>query len=459
MHLVDLLNPENIMTTRRNFIKKAAIGTAAASVGGVLPGFSAKSYNSIIGANDKIRMAAIGVNSRGNALAEGFANEKNCEVTYVCDVDNRAMDKCSLTVLKNGGNTPKQEKDIRKLLEYKDIDAVFIATPEHWHAPAALMAMKAGKHVYLEKPTGHNPAENEILMEAVKKYKVVVATGMQRRSWPNVINAVQEVRSGAIGDVFFSKCWYSNNRPSIGVGKATEVPEWLDWELWQGPAPRVSNYKDNYLHYNWHWFYNWGTGEAGNNGVHFIDVVRWAMGLTFPTAVNSSGGRYYYNDDWEFPDSQVINFEFGNEKLITWEGKSAHGRGIENSSVGAIFYGSEGSLVLGGGNAYKIYDKNDKEIKNVTSDMGFTAGDTINPTQLLDHYHFLNFLDGIRKGTALNADINVGCISSTLALLGNIAQRTKSSFMTNPVNGRILDNKEAQSMWGREYQKGWEMTI
>lgn len=447
------------MTTRRNFIRKAAIGSVAASVGGVLPGFSAKSYNNIVGANDKIRMAAVGVNSRGNALAGGFAMEHNCEITYICDVDKRAMDKCSANVQKIGGNTPKQEKDIRKLVEYKDLDAVIIATPEHWHAPGALMAMKAGKHVYLEKPTGHNPAENEILMEAVKKYKVVAATGMQRRSWPNVINAVHEVRSGAIGDVFFSKCWYSNNRPSIGVGKVAAVPEWLDWELWQGPAPRVSNYNDNYLHYNWHWFYNWGTGEAGNNGVHFIDIVRWAMGLTFPTAVNSSGGRYYYNDDWEFPDSQTINFEFGNEKLISWEGKSANGRGIESSSVGAIFYGSEGSLVLGGGNAYKIYDKKDNEIKNITSEMGFTAGDITNPTQQLDHYHYLNFIDGIRKGTALNADMNVGCISSTLALLGNIAQRTKNSFMTNPVNGRILDNKEAQSMWGREYQKGWEMTL
>lgn len=450
---------QKIMTTRRNFIKKVSIGTAAASVGGVLPGFSAKSYNNIVGANDIIRMAAIGVNSRGNALAGGFAREKNCEITYVCDVDKRAMDKCAANVQKVGGNNPKQEKDIRILLENKDLDAVIIATPEHWHAPGALMAMQAGKHVYLEKPTGHNPAENEILMDAVKKYKVVAATGMQRRSWPNVISAVNDVRNGVIGDVFFGKCWYSNNRASIGVGKSIAVPEWLDWELWQGPAPRVSNYKDNVVHYNWHWFYNWGTGESGNNGVHFIDIVRWGMGLTFPTSVNSSGGRYYYNDDWEFPDSQTINFEFGNDKLISWEGRSAHGRGIEGSTVGAIFYGSEGSLVIGGGNAYQIYDKQDKEIKKVTSDMGFTEGDISNPTQQLDHYHFNNFLDGVRKGTALNADINIGCISSTLALLGNIAQRTKSSFMTNPVNGRILDNKEAQKLWSRDYQHGWEMKL
>ena len=183
------------------------------------------------------------------------------------------------------------------------------------------------------------------------------------------------------------------------------------------------------------------------------------MGLTFPTAVNSSGGRYYYNDDWEFPDSQTINFEYGNNKMISWEGRSANGRGIEGSTVGVVFYGSEGSLVLGGGNAYQLFDNKNKVVKNVTSEMGFTEGDISNPTQQLDHYHYSNFLDGIRNGSALNADINVGCISSTLALLGNIAQRTKSSFMTNPINGRILNNNEAQSMWGREYQKGWEMTL
>jgi predicted dehydrogenase len=447
------------MTTRRDFIKKVAIGSAAVSVGGVLPGFSNKSYRNIVGANDRIRMGAVGVNARGNALAGGFAREKGCEIAYVCDVDKRAMEKCIANVEEMGGNRATGEKDIRRLLEKKDLDAVIIATPEHWHAPAALMAMKAGKHVYLEKPTSHNPAENEILQEAVKKYKVVTATGMQRRSWPNVVNAVRDVLSGEIGEVNFGKCWYANNRPSIGIGKTTAIPDWLDWELWQGPAPRVTEYKDNFLHYNWHWFYDWGTGESGNNGVHFIDIIRWAMGLTYPTGVSSTGGRYTHNDDWQFPDTQVINFEYGNSKMISWEGRSCNPRNIEDTSVGAVFYGTEGTLALGGGNAYKIYDLKNKVIKNVTSDMGFTEGDITNPTRQLDHYHFSNFLDGIRKGTELNADINVGCISSTLAQLGNIAQRTKTTFRTNPLNGRILNNKTANKLWSRDYQKGWEMKL
>lgn len=447
------------MTTRRDFIKKVGIGTAAVSMGGVLPGFSAESYRNIIGANDRIRMGAIGVNSRGNALAEGFAREKGSEIAYVCDVDKRAMGKCIANVEKIGGKRATGEKDIRRLLEKKDLDAVIIATPEHWHAPAALMAMKAGKHVYLEKPTSHNPAENEILREAVRKYKVVVATGMQRRSWPNVRNAINEIREGVIGNVYFGKAWYANNRASIGKGNTVSVPEWLDWELWQGPAPRVKEYKDNILHYNWHWFYHWGTGESGNNAVHFIDLLRWGMGLTFPTQVSSMGGRYRYEDDWQYPDTQVINLGFGDEKMITWEGRSCNGKSIENSSVGALFHGEKGTLFIGGGDAYQISDLKNKVIRDVKSDIVFRPGDTRNPSQQLDAFHFTNFLDAIRTNAPLNADIHEGAISTTLTLLGNISQRTQSTLKTDPVNGHIFDNKAASRLWSRQYEKGWEMKL
>ncbi len=447
------------MTTRRDFIKNVAIGTAAFSVGGVLPSFSAKSYKKIVGANDRILMAAIGVNSRGNVLATGFAKEKGCEVSHICDVDSRAMTKCASDVEKTASNKPKQEKDIRKLLESKEIDGVIIATPEHWHAPAALMALKAGKHVYLEKPTSHNPAENEILMQAVPKYNMIVQTGMQRRSWPNVIKAIQEVKKGTIGNVYFGKAWYAANRPSIGVGNVTQVPSWLDWELWQGPAPRVKSFKDNYVHYNWHWFHNWGTGEAGNNGVHFIDLLRWGMGLTYPTEVSSSGGRYRYNDDWEFPDTQIVNFEYDDNKLISWEGRSCNGKYIEDTSVGGAFYGEKGTLILSGGDSYKIYDLKNKLIKDVVSELEFKEGDTMNPSEKLDSFHYQNFLDAIRKSTPLAADMNVGGISTTLALLGNIAQQTKSTFKTDSSNGHILKNKAASNLWSRQYEKGWEMKL
>jgi len=447
------------MTTRRDFIKKLAIGTTALSIGSVLPGFSAKSYKKIFGANERIRIGAIGVNSRGFALADGFAREKRCEVTHVCDVDSRATAKCVASVEKITGNKPKSIKDIRKLLESEDLDAVFIATPDHWHAPAALMAMKAGKDVYLEKPTSHNPAENEILIKAATKYNRIVQTGMQRRSWPNVIQAIQELRGGIIGNVYFGKAWYTNNRPSIGIGKVVPVPEWLDWDLWQGPAPRVPNFKDNYVHYNWHWFWNWGTGESLNNGTHFVDILRWGMDLEYPTKVTSAGGRYRYKDDWETPDTQVLSYEFGKDKAITWEGRSCNGQFVEGYSVGAMFYGDKGSLLISGGNEYKLFDLNNKLLKHVTSDMGFEAANLVNPTQDLDAYHFRNFFDAIKKGTQLNANLVDGCTSTLLVQLGNISQRAGHSLSIDPSNGHILNDKKASKLWSRNYEKGWEMIL
>ena len=447
------------MTTRRDFIKKLAISTTALSIGSVLPGFSAKSYKKIFGANERIRIGAIGVNSRGFALADGFAREKGCEVTHVCDVDSRATAKCVASVEKITGNKPKSIKDIRKLLESEDLDAVFIATPDHWHAPAALMAMKAGKDVYLEKPTSHNPAENEILIKAATKYNRIVQTGMQRRSWPNVIQAIQELREGIIGNVYFGKAWYSNNRPSIGIGKVVPVPEWLDWDLWQGPAPHIPNFKDNYVHYNWHWFWNWGTGEPLNNGTHFVDILRWGMDLEYPTKVTSAGGRYRYKDDWETPDTQVLSYEFGKDKAITWEGRSCNGQFIEGYSVGAMFYGDKGSLLISGGNEYKLFDLNNKLLKHVTSDMGFETGNLVNPTQDLDAYHFRNFFDAIKKGTQLNANLVDGCTSTLLVQLGNISQRAGHSLSIDPSNGHILNDKKASKLWSRNYEKGWEMIL
>ena len=446
------------MTTRRNFIKKAAAGTAMLSFGGVLEGFSAKSYSNIIGANDKIRMGAIGVNSRGMALASNFAKQNNCEVTRVCDVDSRAIDKCSAAIQKIAGNKVKSDKDVRKMLEAKDIDAVLIATPDHWHAPAALLAMKAGKDVYLEKPCSHSPEEGEILIRAADKYKRVLQMGNQRRSWPNVIEGINELKNGVIGNPYFGKGWYTNNRPSIGTGKEAPVPEWLDWDLWQGPAPRVT-YKDNVLHYNWHWFWRWGTGEALNNGTHMIDILRWGMEVDYPTMVNSAGGRYRYKDDWETPDTQVINLEFGDGKCMTWEGRSCNGRSIEGSSVGAMFYGDKGSLLITGTNGYTIFDLQDKVIKEVKSNVAIDARNLMNPAEQLDAFHLQNFFDGIRQSGKLNADIRSGHKSTLLVQLGNISQRVGRSLQIDNQNGHILHDKEANNYWGRDYEKGWEMTL
>lgn len=446
------------MSTRRDFIKKAIVSTSALSFGGVLNGLSAKSYSNINGANDKIRVAAIGVNSRGGALAANFAKQKGCEITYICDVDSRAIAKCSDAVAKIQGFRPKGEKDLRKVLESKDVDAVIIATPDHWHAPAALMAMQAGKDIYLEKPCSYCPEEGEILINGVAKYNRVLQMGNQRRSWPNVQEGIQAIKEGIIGNVHFGKAWYTNNRTSIGTGKEVAVPEWLDWDLWQGPAPRVA-YKDNIVHYNWHWFWRWGTAESMNNGTHMVDILRWGMELEYPTMVNSAGGRYFFKDDWETPDTQVINMEFGKSKSMTWEGRSCNGRTIEGSSVGSMFYGDKGSMLITGSDGYRVFDMDNKVVKQQYSKIEIDPRNLMNPAESLDALHINNFFDGIRKGEKLNSDIVSGHKSTLLMQVGNIAQRVGRQLNIDSANGRIMHDTDAMKYWSRDYQPGWEMKL
>ncbi len=447
-----------MVDSRRKFIKNTAGAAAALSLGGILPAFGASSYRRIIGANDRVTVASMGVNSRGFALGANFASQQNCEVLYSCDVDTRASAKFAAEIQKITNKAPKEQPDFRKALEDKDLDALVVAAPDHWHAPAALLAAKAGKHVYLEKPCSHTPSEGELLIASAKKYKTVLQMGNQRRSWGKVIDAIADLKSGVIGRPYYAKTWYTNNRPSIGIGKETEVPSWLNYELWQGPAPR-RKFKDNLIHYNWHWFWNWGTGEALNNGTHMVDIARWGLGVNYPVKVSSNGGRYRYKDDWETPDTQVINLEFDNNTFMSWEGRSCNGRSIEGSSVGVMFYGDTGSLLIEGSNAYKIYDLNDKLVKEVKSTDNINARDLVNPAGHLDALHLVNFLDAIRKGTKLNSDIVSGHQSSLLVQLGNIALRSGQSLNIDPSNGHIIGNKAASKFWTREYAPGWEPKV
>ncbi len=443
---------------RREFIKKTALGATAITFGGILPGFSAKSYRDIIGANERINVVAMGVNSRGLAVATNFARQDDCHVTHVSDVDTRAAEKCIVAVEAIQGKKPRATPDFRKALDDKDVDALIVTAPDHWHAPAGILACKAGKHVYLEKPCSHNPREGELVVQAAAKYNRVIQMGNQRRSWPNVVEAIKQIHDGAIGRVYFAKTWYTNNRESIGIGKSTPVPSWLDYELWQGPAPRKP-YKDNVIHYNWHWFWHWGTGEALNNGTHMVDLARWGLNVDYPTRVTSAGGRYRYQDDWETPDTQVISLEFGDKASITWEGRSCNGNPVDGKNVGVIFYGERGALQIDSGNAYKIFDHKNNVMKNVENTITVDARNAANPSQQLDGYHILNFFDGIRKGTTQSADILGGHKSTLLVQLGNIAQRSGRTLSIDPANGHILNDAEAGKYWSREYEPGWEPIV
>ena len=448
---------EDLTKNRREFIKKAITGVAAVSVGGILPGFSPKSYGNILGANDRIKVAIMGVNGRGTALATNYASQSNCEVLYISDVDSRAAEKCIATIEPIQKKKPKAAPDFRKALEDKNLDALVVAAPDHWHAPAAILACKAGKHVYLEKPASHNPNEGELVTAAAAKYKRVVQMGNQRRSWPNVMAAMQDLKNGIIGRPYFAKTWYTNNRASIGKGKETPVPAWLNYDLWQGPAPRQP-YRDNLIHYNWHWFWNWGTGEALNNGTHMVDLARWGLGVDFPTRVTSAGGRYRYQDDWQTPDTQVITVEFPNNTSVLWEGRSCNGRPVEGNTAGIIFYGENGSLLIDG-NSYQVFDEKNKMVKEIKNQTVVDARNLTNPAQELDAFHIQNFFDGIRKGTKQNADILGGHKSTLLCQLGNIALRTGHTLNINPENGHILNDNEAMKLWSREYQPGWEPKV
>ncbi|MBA4167047.1 MAG: Gfo/Idh/MocA family oxidoreductase [Chitinophagaceae bacterium] len=443
--------------SRREFIRKSGLSAAALTIGGVLPGFSAKSYKKIIGSNERIRIAVMGVNSRGTAHALSFSKFPNVEVAYLCDVEDGAIKK-ALDALKKINTNPAIKKDIRKLVAQTDFDAISVAAPDHWHAPAALLALAHGKHVYVEKPCSHNPSESELLIEAQKKYNKILQVGSQRRSFPTLIEAVEEVRGGIIGNAYYAKAWYTNDRKSIGTGKKIPVPPTLDFDLWQGPAPR-KNYQDNLVHYNWHWFWNWGTGECCNNGNHEIDCCRWFLGVDFPTKVTSSGGRYAFKDDWQTPDTQIASFEFGKDKLISWEGRSCNKFTMDNYDRGFIIYGDKGTLLNDGGGAYKIFDSDNKLVKEISSAVKADASNIVSSTGDLDLHHFENFLESIRGNAQPSAPIIEGHKSVVLCHLANISQRTGAALHCNPVNGHIVDNAAAAGLWKREYEKGWEMKL
>jgi predicted dehydrogenase len=441
--------------SRRDFIRKISVAGTSLLLSPALT--SANSF--FIGApNTKVVIAVMGTNSRGNFLAQNFAKLPNVEVAYICDPDSNVLQKTIVDIEKITGKKPQGLTDLRKLLEKKDFDGVAIATPDHWHAPAAIMALQAGKHVYVEKPCIHNPNEGELLVAASEKYKKMVQMGSQRRTFTNVNQMVKELRSGVIGRVYFAKGWYANNRKSIGKGTTVAVPANLDFELWQGPAPR-REYKSNLVHYNWHWFWHWGTGEALNNGTHELDVIRWGLGVDYPTKVISAGGRFHFDDDWETPDTQTITYNFPNNTACTWESLSCNGYPMEGSGRGVIFYGDKGTIVYPGANSYKVLDADNKLVKEVVDDTPFDPSNKVSPTEKLDAMHLQNFCEAIRGNEKINAPILEGHKSTLLPQLGNIAYRTGRTLVCDPANGRIINDKEAMKLWSREYQKGWEVKI
>jgi predicted dehydrogenase len=341
---------------------------------------------------------------------------------------------------------------LEELLAMKEVDAVLISTPEHSHSPILKLAVEAGKDVYVEKPCSHNPAEGEMLIAAQKKYGKLVQMGTQQRSSAHTIEVIEKIRAGAIGRPYMAKAWYSNYRKSIGVGKEAAVPKELDWDLWQGPAPRQA-YRDNLHPYNWHWFRNYGTCESLNNGTHEVDVCRWALGVDFPKRVTASGGRYHFQDDWQFYDTMVTSFEY-EDKLLTWEGRSCQDMKYYGRERGSLVMGTTGTVLVDR-DGYEIFDLKGNKTSEFKVGKGTSSADLVGRDSMTDA-HFANFIDGVRKGGKLNAPIEVGNVAVTMLQLSNIAWMTQRELHVDSKNGRIQNDAEAMKLWGREYEKGWE---
>jgi predicted dehydrogenase len=439
---------ERNMVTRREFLDGLAVSAAGLAVS-----TTAKSYGRILGSNDRLNFAVIGLNGRGYAhLASLSANRSAARISHVCDVDTAILNKFADATKQEMGEAAVPEKDFRHILELKEVDAITIATPDHWHTPMAIAGLQAGKHVYVEKPCSHNPAEGVLLIEAQQKYGKLVQMGNQQRSAPHSIEVVEKIHGGLIGRTYYAKAWYSNVRKSIGTGKEVPVPAQLDWDLWQGPVPRRP-YQDNVHPYNWHWFRIYGTGETLNNGTHEVDVCRWALGVDYPKRVSASGGRYHFHDDWQFYDTLVTSFEY-DDKMISWEGKCCQGMKVLDRDRGVAVMGTSGTVVLDR-DGYDIFDLKGKKTGEFRVGKTKTSSsDTIGRDSMTDA-HFANFIAAIRTGEKLHAPISEGNVAVTMLQLSNIAWEVNRELRVDVQNGRIQGDNDAMKMWDREYEPGW----
>jgi predicted dehydrogenase len=392
--------------------------------------------------SERVRVAIIGVRGRGNELAHEFASNPGSEVVALCDIDDASFARPVKTVEKVTGKAPRIEKDFRRLLDDKEIDAIAVAAPDHWHALMTVMGCQAGKDVYCEKPVSHNVVEGRRMVQAAHKYNRVVQAGMQRRSMPHVQEAIQRVQSGEIGKVGMARAWIHQQRKPIGPGTPAPVPAGVDYDMWQGPAPDRP-FMSNRFHYNWHWFWNWGTGEIGNNGIHGNDVARWGLGVDAPTAVVSGGGNYLF-DDREVPDTQIVTFEFPNACLV-WEHRLWSTHGTEGMGFGIGFYGDKGTLLVDA-KSWRIEDPDGggKPIE------GPQTSGSASP-------HIQNFLDCVKSRDKPNADIELGHLSTRLCHLGNIAQRVGRKLTFDAATESFPNDPDANKLLSREYSRRFEM--
>ncbi len=444
------------MKNRREFIKKStAVGLGISALGTV--GFSAKSYSRIIGANERLNVAIAGLGRRLGAFYEPISlKSSNVNLLYLCDAMESQMSKAAKSFEKHIAYTPKLEQNIMAVLDDKEVDVLINATPDHWHAPGTWLAVERGKHVYVEKPCSHNPKEGEILVALQKKHPdKVIQMGNQQRSAPESREIIHAIHNGAIGKPFMAKAFYSNARGAVVNPTPASPPEGLDWELFQGPAPRKPYMHDTW-DYNWHWYgWDFGTAETGNNATHELDVARWALQVDFPSEVQVVAGKMHYPEDgWTMYDTMDATFKFSNGSVIQWDGKSRNNYKTYGSDRGTIIYGTEGSVYVDR-NGYRQFDRNGKPIKS-NEGSGTEGGTQLGGGGDMSTTHVVNFFNAVRGLEKQNSTIEDGAISTLLCHLANISSRTGENLICDPSNGHIKNSKAAKKLWTREYEKGWE---
>src|SRR5581483_8289026 len=398
-----------------------------------------------VAANDMINVALIWIRGQGRHLAGKFAAQPDVNILYLCDVDERVYDRAAKVVAEKKGKQPPLVKDLRRVLDDKSVDAVVIATPDHWHAPATILACNAGKDVYVEKPASHNLREGRLMVEAARRNKRIVQLGTQSRSRPSTQRAIELVRSGKIGKVLMAKAWDVQLRDNIGHKNDTTPPVGVDYDTWVGPAPFLP-FNENRFHYTWHWNWNFGTGDMGNDGVHQLDIARWALGVELPTRISGMGRKLFFDDDQQTPDTMNITFEF-KDRALAWEMRIWNPYGMEDQENGVAVYGSSGMVHIGRWNrrwGYKVFD-----------DKGRLVMDESQHENDADPAHPRNFLECIRSRQKPNAEIEIGHISSTLCHLGNIVARVGRNLQYDPASETIVNNAEANKLVRRQYRKHW----
>jgi len=423
------------MQTRRQFTANAGLGASAF----LLLDQRAK------GANDRVTLALIGGRNqgRGDALR---AIQQGAEIKTFCDLDEAILGKVTPDLAKAQGKDPQGERDFRRVLDDKSIDAVIVATPDHWHTHIALLACQAGKDVYVEKPLSQTIAEGHLIRDAARKYQRVMQVGTQRRSIEHFASAADYVASGALGKVCLVKAWMCQVRASIGNPPDQDAPATVNYDTWLGPAPKRA-FNPNRFHYNWRFFWDYGNTELGNQGVHMLDAA--LMGIQklrrtehcLPTRIAGHGGIYWLNDAKEVPDMQVMTYDFG-DLLLTWELRSFSDHdAIEGMVAGTGFYGTEGALIVDG-SGWKVVGKKNAVLKQVKESGGS---------------HEKNFLDCVKSRQRPNADVEIGRLSTTLCHLGNVAQRLGRQVTFDPSTETFGTDEAANAMLTKQYRSSYPL--